>query len=129
MMNCQAPRRPYRVSQMTTIFITLLCFPSFLGACVCVTYTMWRYTHTQLIISKSQIKAQSPVQTVMWSPCSIKPSASCGPFQGLPNMFHAGKRFMEDLEKNDPKLSLLAWAHTYIVEHPFFLFVGAGIFL
>lgn len=45
MMNCQAPRRPYRVSQMTTIFITLLCFPSFLGASVCVTYTMWRYAH------------------------------------------------------------------------------------
>lgn len=43
MMNCQAPRKPYRVSQMTTIFITLLCFPSFLGASVCVTYTMWRY--------------------------------------------------------------------------------------
>ncbi|MEQ2196925.1 Transmembrane channel-like protein 6, partial [Xenoophorus captivus] len=46
MMNCQAPRRPYRVSQMTTIFITLLCFPSFLGASVCVTYTMWRYFNT-----------------------------------------------------------------------------------
>lgn len=45
MMNCQAPRKPYRVSQMTTIFITLLCFPSFLGASVCVTYTMWRYVN------------------------------------------------------------------------------------
>ncbi|XP_034398943.1 transmembrane channel-like protein 6b isoform X2 [Cyclopterus lumpus] len=62
MMNCQSPRKPYRVSQMTTVFITLLCFPSFLGASVCVTYTMWR-------------------------------------------------------------------AHSYLVENPFFLFVGAGIFL
>uniref|UniRef100_A0A3Q2TLE6 Transmembrane channel-like protein n=1 Tax=Fundulus heteroclitus TaxID=8078 RepID=A0A3Q2TLE6_FUNHE len=101
MMNCQAPRRPYRVSQMTTIFITLLCFPSFLGASVCVTYTMW----------------------------SIEPSASCGPFRGLKTMFKAGKHWMEALERENPHLSLLTKAHTYLVENPFFLFVGAGIFL
>ncbi|KAM6940471.1 transmembrane channel-like protein 6b [Xenentodon cancila] len=101
MMNCQAPRRPYRVSQMTTIFITLLCFPSFIGASVCVTYTMW----------------------------SITPSTACGPFRGLKTMFQAGKRWMEELEKDNPNLSLLAKAHSYLVEHPFFLFVGAGIFL
>ncbi|XP_076584138.1 transmembrane channel-like protein 6b [Chaetodon auriga] len=101
MMNCQAPRKPYRVSQMTTVFITLLCFPSFLGASVCVTYTMW----------------------------SITPSSSCGPFRGLKTMFQAGKRWVEQLEKDNPNLSLLARAHSYLVEHPFFLFVGAGIFL
>ncbi|KAM3623404.1 uncharacterized protein V6R79_010744 [Siganus canaliculatus] len=101
MMNCQAPRKPYRVSQMTTIFITLLCFPSFLGASVCVTYTMW----------------------------SIKPSSSCGSFRGLNTMIQAGKRWVEELEKDNPNLSHLARAHSYLVEHPFFLFVGAGIFL
>ncbi|XP_053275694.1 transmembrane channel-like protein 6b isoform X3 [Pleuronectes platessa] len=101
MMNCQNPRKPYRVSQMTTIFITLLCFPSFLGASVCVTYTMW----------------------------SIRPSSSCGPFRGLKTMFQAGKRWVEELEKDNPKLSVLARAHSYLVENPFFLFVGAGIFL
>ncbi|XP_070683893.1 transmembrane channel-like protein 6b [Pempheris klunzingeri] len=101
MMNCQAPRRPYRVSQMTTIFITLLCFPSFLGASVCVTYTMW----------------------------SITPSSSCGPFRELKTMFQAGKLWVEELEKDNPNLSLLARAHSYLVENPFFLFVGAGIFL
>nr|XP_057947096.1 transmembrane channel-like protein 6b isoform X2 [Doryrhamphus excisus] len=101
MMNCQAPRRPYRVSQMTTTFITLLCFPSFLGASVCVTYTMW----------------------------SITPSSSCGPFRTLKTMFQAGKRWVEDLEHHNPNLSLLAKAHSYLVEHPVFLFVGAGIFL
>ncbi|XP_027138541.1 transmembrane channel-like protein 6b isoform X2 [Larimichthys crocea] len=101
MMNCQAPRKPYRVSQMTTIFITLLCFPSFLGASVCVTYTMW----------------------------SIKPSTTCGPFRELKTMFQAGKRWVEELEKDNPNLSLLARAHSYLVENPFFLFVGAGIFL
>ncbi|KAG7223811.1 hypothetical protein INR49_026494 [Caranx melampygus] len=93
MMNCQAPRKPYRVSQMTTIFITLLCFPSFLGASV------------------------------------IKPSSSCGPFRGLKTMFQAGKRWMEQLERDNPNLSVLARAHSYLVENPFFLFVGAGIFL
>ncbi|XP_061625842.1 transmembrane channel-like protein 6b isoform X2 [Phyllopteryx taeniolatus] len=101
MMNCQAPRRPYRVSQMTTIFITLLCFPAFLGASVCVTYTMW----------------------------SITPSLSCGPFRELKTMFQAGKRWVEDLEKENPNLSVLARAHSYLVENPLFLFVGAGIFL
>lgn len=101
MMNCQAPRKPYRVSQMTTIFITLLCFPSFLGASVCVTYTMW----------------------------SITPSSSCGPFRELKTMFQAGKKWMEELEKDNPNLSVLARAHSYLVENPFFLFVGAGIFL
>ncbi|XP_044202060.1 transmembrane channel-like protein 6b [Thunnus albacares] len=101
MMNCQAPRKPYRVSQMTTIFITLLCFPSFLGASVSVTYTMW----------------------------SITPSSSCGPFRELKTMFQAGKRWVEELEKDNPNLSLLARAHSYLVENPFFLFVGAGIFL
>ncbi|XP_029355053.1 transmembrane channel-like protein 6b isoform X3 [Echeneis naucrates] len=101
MMNCQAPRKPYRVSQMTTIFITLLCFPSFLGASVCVTYTMW----------------------------SIAPSSSCGPFRGLKNMFQAGKRWVEELEKDNPNLSVLARAHSFLVENPLFLFVGAAIFL
>lgn len=101
MMNCQAPRKPYRASQMTTIFITLLCIPSLLGASVCVTYTMW----------------------------SITPSTSCGPFRGLSTMFKAGKHWMEILEKDNPNLSVLSKAHTYFVENPFFLFVGAGIFL
>lgn len=101
MMNCQAPRKPYRVSQMTTVFITLLCIPSFVGASVCVTYTMW----------------------------SIAPSSSCGPFRQLKAMIQAGKRWVEELEKDNPNLSVLARAHSYLVEHPFFVFVGAGIFL
>ncbi|CAI5679423.1 unnamed protein product [Oreochromis niloticus] len=58
MMNCQAPRKPYRASQMTTIFITLLCIPSLLGASVCVTYTMWRiviYFHSQVVDGQRKI--------------------------------------------------------------------------
>lgn len=44
-------------------------------------------------------------------------------------MIQAGKRWVEGLEKDNPNLSMLASAHSYLVEHPFFLFVGAGIFL
>ncbi|XP_076001693.1 transmembrane channel-like protein 6b [Genypterus blacodes] len=101
MMNCQAPRKPYRVAQMTTTFIACLCFPSFVGASVFVTYTMW----------------------------SITPSASCGPFRGLKTMFQSGKQWVEQLEKDNPNLSVLARAHSYLVENPVFLFLAAGIFL
>ncbi|XP_062311923.1 transmembrane channel-like protein 6b, partial [Osmerus eperlanus] len=101
MLNCQAPRKPYRASQMTTIFITLLCFPSFLGAAVSVTYTMW----------------------------SIEPSAHCGPFRGLATMFQSGKRWVLQLEAGNPKLSWLVWAYTYLVENPLFIFLAALIFL
>ncbi|XP_023189062.1 transmembrane channel-like protein 6 isoform X1 [Xiphophorus maculatus] len=101
MMNCQAPSRAYRVSQMTTIFITLLCFPSFLGASVCVTYTMWR----------------------------LPSSESCGPFRGNKTMIQAGKQRIVELVKENPNLYFLAEAHTYLVENPLVLFVGATIFL
>lgn len=60
---------------------------------------------------------------------SIKPSSSCGPFRELKTMFQAGKRWVEKLEEGNHNLSVLAKAHSYLVEHPFFLFLGAGIFL
>lgn len=102
MMNCQVPRKPWRASQMTTIFITLLCFPSFLGAAVCVTWTMW----------------------------SIKPSRSCGPFRGLETMIQSGKLWVKQLESNNSNLAWLTWVHTYLVENPvIFLFLTAMIFL
>lgn len=69
MMNCQASSKPWRACQMTTIFITLLCFPAFLSAAVCVTYTMW----------------------------TLKPSVSCGPFRGLETMIQAGKLWVKKL--------------------------------
>uniref|UniRef100_A0A671MGP5 Transmembrane channel-like protein n=2 Tax=Sinocyclocheilus anshuiensis TaxID=1608454 RepID=A0A671MGP5_9TELE len=100
-MNCQVSGKPWRACQMTTIFITLLCFPAFLGAAVCVTYTMWTMT----------------------------PSKRCGPFQGLRTMFQAGKLWVQELAEVNPDLHWLASAHTYLVENPLFLFLSAGIFL
>lgn len=138
MMNCQAPREAWRASQMTTFFITLLCFPSFLGASVCVTYTMWTWVNKSFPNCDSFFLCGSP-QTCSPSPpptrsgmflwCRIKPSLSCGPFRGLNTMFQAGKKWVKDLADDDPKLTWLMWVHTYLVENPFFLFLAAGIFM
>uniref|UniRef100_A0A2K6CZL8 Transmembrane channel-like protein n=3 Tax=Macaca nemestrina TaxID=9545 RepID=A0A2K6CZL8_MACNE len=40
--NCQAPRRPWLASHMSTIFLTLLCFPAFLGAAIFLCYAVWQ---------------------------------------------------------------------------------------
>lgn len=42
MANCQAPRRPWLACHMSTVFISLLCFPSFLGAAVFLCYAVWQ---------------------------------------------------------------------------------------
>ncbi|KAJ8367526.1 hypothetical protein AAFF_G00314990 [Aldrovandia affinis] len=101
MLNCQAPRRPWRASQMSTVFITLLCFPSFLGAAVSLTYTMW----------------------------TIRPSQACGPFRGLSTMFQSAKQSVQELERANPRLAWLSWVHAYLLENPLFLFIAAGVFL
>ncbi|KAG7506195.1 transmembrane channel 6 isoform X1 [Solea senegalensis] len=101
MINYQVPRRHWRASQMTTVFIALLCFPSFVGAAVFLTYTIWK----------------------------IKPSSWCGPFRNLSTMFDAGKLWVQELEKSHPVLSWLSWVYNALLENPIFLFLVTGIFL
>ncbi|XP_064180876.1 transmembrane channel-like protein 6b isoform X1 [Anguilla rostrata] len=101
MLNCQAPRRAWRASQMSTVFITLLCFPSFLGAAVSVAYTMWM----------------------------LRPSGACGPFRGLTTMFQAGKQWMQQVEERGSNLSWLTGVLSSLLEKPLFLFIAAGVFL
>uniref|UniRef100_W5LMZ6 Transmembrane channel-like protein n=1 Tax=Astyanax mexicanus TaxID=7994 RepID=W5LMZ6_ASTMX len=100
MMNYQGPLKPWRATQMTTIFISILCFPSFLGATACITYTMWR----------------------------LKPSATCGPFRTLSSMFLAGKEWRKSLEISNPGLAWVSWIYMLLGNH-IFLFIVAGIFL
>ncbi|KAL6476296.1 hypothetical protein MHYP_G00147950 [Metynnis hypsauchen] len=99
MMNCQAPRKAWRATQMTTLFISLLCFPSFLGAAAGITYTMWR----------------------------LEPSSTCGPFRMLSSMFQAGKEW-RCLTTFNPSLTWLSWVYT-VLENPLFLFTIAGLLL
>ncbi|XP_051889038.1 transmembrane channel-like protein 6 isoform X2 [Pristis pectinata] len=101
MMNCQPPRKLWRASHMMTIFISLLCFPSFLGATLAHLYSVWR----------------------------VKPSQTCGPFRTLNNMYDSAKIWMNQLESKDSKFIWFPWIHKYLVENPFFFLFASGILL
>ncbi|NWV92098.1 TMC6 protein, partial [Machaerirhynchus nigripectus] len=94
MRNCQSPSKPWQASRMSTMFITLLCFPSFLGAAAFLSYTIW----------------------------SVQPSETCGPFRGLETIYKSGKRWVLVLEKSNPNVTWFAWAYQHLLENTCLLF-------
>ncbi|XP_032177774.1 transmembrane channel-like protein 6 isoform X4 [Mustela erminea] len=101
MANCQAPRRPWLASHMSTVFVSLLCFPSFLGAAVFLCYAVWQ----------------------------VKPSSTCGPFRTLDTMYEAGKVWVHRLEAAGPRVSWLPWVHRYLVENTFPVYLVSALLL
>ncbi|XP_042658593.1 transmembrane channel-like protein 6 isoform X2 [Tyto alba] len=100
MQNCQAPSKPWQASHMSTVFITL-CFPSFLSAALFLSYTIW----------------------------SVRPSETCGPFQGLETIYKSAKTWVQVLEKSSPNIAWFAWVHQHLVENTFLLFLMSGVLL
>ncbi|NXT14080.1 TMC6 protein, partial [Prunella fulvescens] len=94
MQNCQSPSKPWQASHMSTVFITLLCFPSFLGAAAFLSYTIW----------------------------SVQPSETCGPFRGLETIYQSGKRWVLVLEKSNPNITWFAWVYQHLLENTCLLF-------
>lgn len=99
--NCQAPRRPWLASHMRTVFISLLCFPCFLGAAIFLCYAVWQ----------------------------VKPSSLCGPFRNLDSMYEAGKVWVRRLERAGPQVSWLPWVHRYLVENTFPVYLLSALLL
>ncbi|KAM4761881.1 transmembrane channel-like protein 6 isoform 4-T6 [Cyanocitta cristata] len=94
MWNCQSPSKPWQASRMSTMFITLLCFPSFLGAAAFLSYTIW----------------------------SVQPSETCGPFRGLETIYKSGKRWVLVLEKSNPNITWFAWVYQHLLENTWLMF-------
>ncbi|KAF2975630.1 hypothetical protein EK904_008446, partial [Melospiza melodia maxima] len=92
--NCQSPSKPWQASRMSTVFITLLCFPSFLGAAAFLSYTVW----------------------------SVQPSETCGPFRGLETIYKSGKRWVLVLEQSNPNITWFAWVYQHLLENTCLLF-------
>ncbi|XP_058027442.1 transmembrane channel-like protein 6 isoform X2 [Ahaetulla prasina] len=93
MRNCQCPSKPWRASHMSTIFISLLCFPSFLGASVFLSYTIW----------------------------AIKPSEMCGPFQTFDTIYDSWKVWVLKLEESNPNITWFTWIHQNLFQTSYFL--------
>uniref|UniRef100_A0A7N4PVV9 Transmembrane channel-like protein n=1 Tax=Sarcophilus harrisii TaxID=9305 RepID=A0A7N4PVV9_SARHA len=94
LMNCQPPSKAWRASQMMTLFIFLLFFPSFTGVLCVLAITVWR----------------------------LKPSPHCGPFQGLPSIIHAIYGWIEILS-NRPSYLWVVWIYRNLIGSVHFFFI------
>uniref|UniRef100_A0A8B9NRW4 Transmembrane channel-like protein n=1 Tax=Accipiter nisus TaxID=211598 RepID=A0A8B9NRW4_9AVES len=93
LMNCQPPRKVWRTAQMTTSFMFLLFFPSFLGV-------LSLFSHT----------------------FRIKPSEECGPFRGLSSMYAAVSEWIEILE-NYTASKWVVWIYHNLISSELFFFI------
>ncbi|XP_070617244.1 transmembrane channel-like protein 5 isoform X2 [Erythrolamprus reginae] len=92
--NCQPPRKAWRGSQMNTIFVFLLFFPSFTGVLSVIAVTVWR----------------------------LKPSETCGPFRGLTAPFDAIAGWISVLTSS-PSSGWVVWIYRNLIESTHFFFI------
>ncbi|XP_043566941.1 transmembrane channel-like protein 5 [Chiloscyllium plagiosum] len=95
MMNCQPPRKAWRASHMTTIFIFLLFFPGFLGVLCLLGITVWKW----------------------------KPSKLCGPFRGLNVPYSSISHFIDKIQETVSHLHWLVWCYNNLILNPLFYFI------
>nr|XP_009512617.1 PREDICTED: transmembrane channel-like protein 5 [Phalacrocorax carbo] len=94
MRNCQPPRKVWRTAQMTTSFMFLLFFPSFLGVVSVTGVIVWR----------------------------LKPSEECGPFRGLPSMYAAISEWIKILENYNAS-KWVVWIYHNLITSELFFFI------
>ncbi|XP_069839859.1 transmembrane channel-like protein 5 isoform X2 [Dendropsophus ebraccatus] len=94
MMNCIPPRRAWRASQMTTVFIFLLFFPSLAGVLCVVGVTWWRR----------------------------KPSELCGPFRTLNTPYDSIDKWITSIKLFD-NTKWVAWIYNNLVESVLFFYI------
>ncbi|KAF5918354.1 hypothetical protein HPG69_011794 [Diceros bicornis minor] len=93
-VNFQPPSKAWRASQMMTVFIFLLFFPSFAGVLCIQAITIWR----------------------------LKPSADCGPFRGLPLFIQAIYSWIDTLSKR-PSYLWVVWIYRHLIGSVHFFFI------
>ncbi|KAJ1097111.1 hypothetical protein NDU88_002238 [Pleurodeles waltl] len=94
MMNCVPPRRAWKASQMTTVFIFLLFFPSFTGVLSVVGITVW----------------------------SRNSSSTCGPFRNLDHPFTAISSWVDSISLTT-NLQWVVWIYHNLIESVLFFFI------
>ncbi|KAM4697775.1 transmembrane channel-like protein 5 [Rhinophrynus dorsalis] len=94
MMNCTPPRRAWRASQMTTVFIFLLFFPSFVGVLCVIGVTIWRR----------------------------KPSALCGPFRGLDTPYTSISNWIASIRLFQNSMWVV-WIYQNLIESVLFFYI------
>lgn len=94
MMNCIPPRRAWRASQMTTVFIFLLFFPSFAGVLCVIGVTVWRRI----------------------------PSETCGPFRSLSTPYESIDTWIDQINYFD-NAKWVVWIYHNLIQSVLFFYI------